>query len=606
MTYIEQYWEKIKSGEINACRKVKIVYEYLVYCLHHDMVWFEFNELKGNKPIEFIETFCRNTQGRNFGKPLKLELFQKARRQATFGFVHKDSGLRQYTETMLVEGRKNGKTTENACDSGFMLIGDGEGSAECYAVATKKDQALKTYNEFSKMVSLDDDLKKYVVNGKAQIEYPSTFSFMRALGSKDLDSFNAHFVVIDELAAIKKRSIYDDMKQSTSSRDQPLVSSISTNNFVRDNIFDAQYEYASQVIDFMEDFLKKSKKYGHEKVIEMVKQQERTGDVLFQGIIDFEFLPFIYELDDRKEWEDESCWIKANPGLGPIKKIETLRGYVRKAKKDLEFRATVMVKDFNMKENATTRWLLWEDLENLELIGLNERPQGDEFCYDTFEKAFKSMGFNYGIGCFDFAETTDLAAAKILCMRENDPNIYVLSMYWMPEDYVDSRTEEDKIPYRTWVNKGFMRTCQGYKVRKADILSWFQEVQDKLDIYIFDGGYDPWHVSETEEKYLQNNFGKSTWKPVRQGPYTLSGPMHELKEDLKANIVVYNDNPIDKWCLSNIEVKTDTNGNISPVKPGYGDKNSKIQNKKKIDGAVALIIGYVRLKERWDDYQNMI
>ena len=103
---------------------------------------------------------------------------------------------------------------------------------------------------------------------------------MRALGSKDLDSFNAHFVVIDELAAIKKRSIYDDMKQSTSSRDQPLVSSISTNNFVRDNIFDAQYEYASQVIDFMEDFLKKSKKYGHEKVIEMVKQQERTGDVL--------------------------------------------------------------------------------------------------------------------------------------------------------------------------------------------------------------------------------------------------------------------------------------------------------------------------------------
>ena len=179
-------------------------------------------------------------------------------------------------------------------------------------------------------------------------------------------------------------------------------------------------------------------------------------------------------------------------------------------------------------------------------------------------------------------------------------------MYWIPEDYVDSRTEEDKIPYRTWVNKGFMRTCQGYKVRKADILAWFQEVQDKLDIYIFDGGYDPWHVSETEEKYLQNNFGKSTWKPVRQGPHTLSGPMHELKEDLKANIVVYNDNPIDKWCLSNIEVKTDTNGNIQPVKPGYGDKNSKIQNKKKIDGAVALIIGYVRLKERWDDYQNMI
>lgn len=606
MTFIEQYWEKIKSGEIVACRKIKIVYEYLVYCIHHDMLGYVFDEKSGNKPIEFIETFCRNTQGTKFGKPLKLELFQKARRQATFGFIHKETKLRQYSETMLVEGRKNGKTTENACDSLYMLVGDGEGSAEIYSVATKKDQAMKTYNEASKMVTLDDDLKKYIVNGKAKIDYPSTFSYMMALGSNDLDSFNAHFVVVDELAAIKKRSIYDDMKQSTSSRDQPLVSSISTNNFVRDNIFDAQYEYASQVIDFMEDFLKKSNKLGHEQVIRMVKEQEETGEPLFQGVIDFSFLPFIYELDDREEWENEEMWIKANPGLGVIKKLSTLRGYVRKAKRDPEFKPTVMVKDFNMKENASSRWLLWEDLENLELIGLDKRPVGDEFCYDTFEQAFKSMGFSYGIGCFDFAETTDLAAAKILCMKPNDPNVYALSMYWMPEDYVDSRTEEDKVPYRTWVNKGFMRTCQGYKIRKADVLAWFKEVQEKLDIYIFDGGYDPWHVSETEENYLRTNFGKETWKPVRQGPYTLSGPMHELKEDLKAKIIVYNDNPIDKWCLSNMEVKTDTNGNISPVKPGYGDKNSKIQNKKKIDGGVALVIGYVRLKERWDDYQNMI
>lgn len=608
MTYIEQYWEQIRTGKINACRKIKIVYEYLVYCINHQMFNYVFDETLANKPIEFIETFCRQTQGRNIGQTYKLELFQKAKHQAIFGFVDKDTRLRQYNETMTIEGRKNGKTSENACDSLFMLVGDGEGSAENYAIATKKEQALKTYDEVYKMITLDDTLRKYIVNGKAKIEYPSTFSYMRALGSKDLDSFNSHFVVVDELAAIQKRSVYDDMKQSTSSRDQPLVSSISTNGFVRECIFDAQYEYASQVIDFMEDFLKKAKKHGHEKVMAMVKEQIKTGETLFIGTIDLNFIPFIYELDDKSEWLDESCWIKANPGLGPIKKIKTLRQYVQKAKNDPEFKPTVMVKDFNMKENATTRWLLWEHLENLKKIGFDESisPKNTKYTYDLLTEGFKSQGFRYGIGCFDFAETTDLAAAKVICMKPNDSNIYVLPMYWIPEDVVDQKEEIDKVPYKAWIAKGLMRTCKGYKVSKMDVLAWFEEVQNDLDIYIYAGGYDPWHISEAETRYLESTYGKDTWRPVRQGPYTLSCPMHELKEDLKAKVVLYNDHPIDKWCLSNTEVKTDINGNIQPVKPGYGDKNSKLANNKKIDGCVALIIGYVVLKYKWDEYQNMI
>ena len=159
MTYMEEYWEQIKSGKINACRKIKVTYEYLVYCLHNDMGPYEFDEALANKPIEFIETFCRQTQGRNIGKPFNLELFQKAKHQAIFGFVDRETRLRQYTETMTVEGRKNGKTTENACDSLFMLVGDGEGSAENYAIATQKEQAMKTYDEVYKMITLDDPLR---------------------------------------------------------------------------------------------------------------------------------------------------------------------------------------------------------------------------------------------------------------------------------------------------------------------------------------------------------------------------------------------------------------------------------------------------------------
>lgn len=606
ITYIEEYNNKLQSGEIVACRKIKVIYEYLVYCLHHDMVDFEFDIKLATKPIDFIETFCRHTQGRKIGAPLELELFQKARRQAVFGFVEKSSKYRQYTETMTIEGRKNGKTTENACDQLYMLVGDGEGSAEIYSVATKKDQAEKCYFEARKMISLDETLNKYLVNGVGEISFPSTFSFIKALSSKDLDSLNAHFVVIDELAAIQKRSIYDDMKQSTSSRDQGLISSISTNNFVRDNIFDSQYAYASDVIDFMEDFLRKAKKFGHEEIMKLVKEQDETGIKHFAGVIDFHFLPFIYELDDRNEWDKEELWIKANPGLGTIKKLKVLRDFVKKAKSDAGFKPTVMVKDFNMKENPINRWLKWEDLENEALINLDFKPKGDDFNYNTFAKAYKEMGFRYGIGGFDYAETFDLAAAKFLCMRKDDPRIYVLQMYWMPEDAVDKKEEEEHLPYRLWVSKGFIRTSQGYKIRKTDIFDWFEEIQNELGINIIYGAHDRWHVTESDVNYLNGTYGPITWTGLGMGAKTLSAPMYELKEDLKNKIIVYNDNPIDKVHLSNTEIIIDTNDNIKPVKPGYGDKNAVKQYRKHIDGSLALLIPYARLKEKWDEYQSMI
>lgn len=616
MTAIEEYWSKIKSGEIVACEKIKTVYEYLNYCLTHEMGPFTgeegekesyvFDSELANKPVEFIETFCRQTQGRSIGKVIKLELFQRARHEAIFGFVEKSTRFRQYTETMTVEGRKNGKTTENACDALFMLAGDGEGSAENYCLATKREQALKTYDEVSKMIRLDDSLRKYMVNGKKTIEYPTTFSYMRALGSKDLDSFNSHFVVVDELAAIKKRSIYDDMKQSTSARDQALISSISTNGFVRDNIFDAQYDYSVKVLAFMRDFLNKSKTIEHEELMKMVSEQIETGEVHFSGNIDLHFLPFIYELDALEEWTDEECWIKANPGLGTIKKKRTLRSYVNKAKGDDEFKPTVLVKDFNLKQNPTSRWLTWEQLENLQTIGHNSQLRDKEYTYEMLANAYKTQGFRYCIGGFDFAVTTDLAATKIISMKPNDPNLYILQMYWCPEDILERLPTNIKNMYNAWINKGLMRTCRGYKISKLDVLGWFLEVQNDLDIYIFGGGYDPWHIQEAEERWLLNTFGPNVWEVVRQGKQTLSQPMHELKEDLKSNTVIYNNHPIDKWCLSNTEITSDINGNIQPVKPGYGDKNVKIENTLKIDGTLALLDAYTVLKKRFDEYQNII
>lgn len=558
-TYIEEYYQKILSGEIVACKRIKQVYAKLVNDLYNPKGDYIFDLELSLKPIEFIETFCKQAQGA-MGTTLKLELFQKAKFQAIFGFIHKDTGLRKYKESLTIEGRKNGKTTELAAINLYMLIGDGEGAAENYCVATKLDQAQKCFNEIHNMVKQSPLLSKHIRKRKSDLFFNPTLSFIKALASNSngLDGLNGHMITIDELAAIKNRDLYDLMKQSMSSRNQPLLFCITTNGFVRESIFDAQYDYACKVLD------------GYTSTEE-------------NKVVDETFLPFIYELDDKDEWDKEECWIKANPGLGTIKKIDTLREYVNKAKNDAAFKATVMVKDFNMKENSASAWLRWDELNN-------------ETKFDI-----KDMGFRYGIGCFDLAETTDLASSKVLCMRPGDENIYVIQMYFIPEGKLNSledNKEADMVPYKLWEKQGLLRVCPGNKVNKYHMLEWFKEIRDEYDIYIPWIGYDPWHVDDSLLQAYKDEFGQDAMIKVRQGVVTLSAPMKELKADLEAGRIIYNNNPIDKWCLSNTEIKVDINGNIQPIKG--------VDTRKRIDGTVSLIIGYVVLKDKMSEYQAII
>lgn len=555
-TYIEEYYKKIvEYEEIVACRRIKQVYTMLYDKLKNPLKYkpYVFDEELANRPIEFIERFCKQSKG-ELGAPLKLELFQKAKHQAVFGFINADTGFRQYNEVLDIRGRKNGKTTELAADGMYMLLADGEGSPEVYTTATRKEQADKGYNECLNMRLQSPLLMKYTRKRKSDLYCDFNFGFIMSLSSNTngLDGLNSHMVTIDELAAIKNRDLYDLMKQSMGSRNQPVLNCITTNGFIRNSIYDSQYKYACKVLD--------------------------------GKIKDDQFLPFIYELDDKDEWDKPEMWIKANPGLGTIKKIPFLEGCVKKAKVDPAFKATVMVKDFNMTENSASAWLCWDELNN------------------ETEFDFTKMGFRYGIGGFDLAETTDLAAAKVLCMRPNDPHIYVLQMYWLPEEKLnqyETNKEDDQVPYKLWEAMGLLRVCKGNRVNKYEILEWFKEIRDIYDIYLPYIGYDPWHVDDSLLEAYKNEFGSMAMIEVRQGVITLSQPMKELKAELGAHKIIYNDNPIDKWCLSNLEVKTDINNNIQPVKKNEDER-------MKIDGAVALIIAFVILINKMEEYLNMI
>ena len=105
-------------------------------------------------------------------------------------------------------------------------------------------------------------------------------------------------------------------------------------------------------------------------------------------------------------------------------------------------------------------------------------------------------------------------------------------MYWLPEDLLERRVREDKIPYDLWKEQGLLRTCPDNKIHYKYVREWFEEIQRDYDIYLYKCGYDSWSASYFVED-MKNTFGAVVMEPVIQGKKTLSSPMKSLGADLE-------------------------------------------------------------------------
>ena len=545
MNYIIEYNKKIHSGEIVTSNRVKKIYEKLVNEIDNPSEW-HFDSDRANKPIEFIEQFCRHSKGEWIGQPIQLDLFQKAYIQALFGFID-DSGNRRFKESFFLVARKNGKSTLLSSIMLYMLVADGEGGAEVVSGATKKEQASIVFKEAVNMISQSEYLRKHLKKRKTDIYFPATFSTMNALSSDSntLDGLNLHCAVIDELHAIKDRNLYEVLKQGMSARRQPLLVMITTAGTVRENIYDDIYGYAIKVAD---------------------------------GIVtDERFLPIIYELDNRDEWTNPEMWMKANPSLGTIKKHNDLVEKVERAKTNPQDISGILTKDFNIRETITGTWMTFDDINNEATYAMNDIKD------------------SYAIGGVDLSATTDLTCATLLVMKPNSEIKYIIQQYFIPSENLERKINEDKVPFDIWHKQGLVTITEGNRVDYSDVTNWFIRMVKEYGIRPLWVGYDSWNAQYFTEEMKSNGFNMVE---VRQGFKTLSTPMKELQAELTSKRINYNNNPILKWNLSNVATKGDENGNIRPVK--------NVSSKMRIDGAVSLLIAYTVLTQNYQDYKNMI
>ena len=555
MNWPKEYLGMIESGDEVVSQKVRQVYERECLWMDHPPsdFPFRFDPELGQHHIDFMEKFCRQSKGRWGGKPIRFEPFQKAKLQLIFGWVEIETGFRRFREVDDLRGRKCGKSTETAAVEWDVALNDREAGPEIYCTANKKDQAKIIFEECVNMRMQSNALAAVSKKRQSDIYLPMVMGFIKALASdtSTMDGLNTHFFSLDEFHEQKTRKLYDVMIQSQTARDQPLAWLISTNGFVREGFFDDIYEYASNVAAWV------------------------------PGYEDYRLLPLIYELDARTEWDKPECWAKANPGLGKIKKIKTLAENVAKAKRDPTFLPTILTKDFNIPENSASAWLSHDAY-------MNETVMDMDFLRNS-----------YAVGGCDLSATTDLTCATLLIRKPNDNRFFVLQKYFLPAARVDKVEQNDKreAPYKLWAEKGWLSISPGATVNFHAVTEWFVEMVKVYNIRPLYIGYDAALSGYWREEMEEYGFNM---EKIRQGPYTWTYPFKELAGMFQEHRIVYQNNPMLRWCLQNTGVKSLNKDGIESQQP------VKVASNRRIDGTVSLLNAFTCFKNNEEDYLKYV
>lgn len=545
MSYLLEYIDEIESGRIVVGRELKTVLESLKSDLSNPD--YVYDERPGQLRIDFIEKFCRHTKSPFNGMPFKLELWEKAFLEASYGFKMAGTGFRRFNEVLLLIARKNGKTTfVAAIDLAEFFLSSG--GVDIICASNTNEQASILFEEINNMREQSKALRNEKRSRKNIfcIYSPKNKNKIKKLSaqSRNKDGYNIEVGCIDEAHEMTDDVVYNAIKQSQSTKQEPLIFIITTEGTTVDGFLDSKLEYCRKMI---------------------------KGE-----ITDIHILPWLYTQDSVDEvFEDPSTWTKSNPSLGNIKLVSYLDDVMNKARNDLSTRVTMLCKDFNIKQLDSGSWLTYQDLNNEEKYNLDDLKD------------------SYAIGGVDLSSTTDLTAAVLLIIKNGKK--YVIPHFFMPSEVLAQRASEDGVPYQLWVKKGLITLTDGNQNDFSLVTNWFLENVRKHQIRPLWIGYDPWQSQYWVKEMEDQGF---TMEKVRQGVYTLSEPMKQLEADLKNKLVIYNNDPILKWCLSNTQAKIDVNGNIQPSK-----LNSKL---RRIDGTVALIIAYAVLNRFKNDYENMI
>lgn len=549
MTWIEEYLAEGEAGRINIPKRVKKQYKALLPIIRgEDPRWY-YNEKLANKPIEFGERFCRQSKDEWRGQPIKYLLWQKAALSAIYGIVERGTDLRKHQRVFILVGKKNGKTTMVAPIALYETARKGN---EVYSAANALQQSRIIWTEAANMLEQSPQLKSMLKKRQYDIKNirKDGFSVFMPLANTPnlLDGKLPKVVILDEVHELYQ-DLYDILYNGQISVRDPLFMMLTTKGYVREGLFDSEYKNSCDIIDgLIED--------------------ERKFSLL-------------YELDNPLDWLNEDNWQQANPSIGTIMTYEAMRTTVRNALAKPQSLNAVKVKHFNLGGISGDAYFEYDDINN-------------EATFDL--KKYK--GYD-AIGGFDLSLTNDLTSYTTVIYDDKRREFLVDTMFWISSDFYSKVIQDARMGnvWRAWVDNGYIRVAGVNSIDHKEIVRYVNDMVNKYRLVYRWIYYDAYAA-----RYLVSDMNDEGYKEgmclirCHQGSKTLSVPFQRLDAELRAKRINYNNNPVMKWCLTNVAVEEDTrNKNLLPCKAGHN-------NMRKIDGFATLLNAFVGVTDHYNEF----
>ncbi len=538
MNWIFRYYQHIHDGTITAGKWIHLLYARIIRDLEERAYFFDAK--KAERAIRFMETFLHHSKGRLAPGLVKLEEWQKAQLSCIFGLVN-DKGRRQFQEVFAVEGRKCGKSLLASGVAEDMAFGQGEYGADVYFIATKLDQADLAYSAMVQSIENEPELRGLIKKRRTDIYIPTTNTTIKRLpfSQKKSDGLNPYLTVCDELAAwvgdagLKQ---YEVMRSALGAREEPLILSITSANYINDGIYD-----------------------------ELMK---RSTAWLLGTSKEKRLLPFLYMIDDLEKWNDLTELQKSLPNLGVSVGVDFLLEQIAIAENSVSAKAEFLTKYCCIKQNSSQAWLDYETVD---------RASGEALRLEDFRNC-------YCVGGIDLSKTTDLTSCCIVIERAGQ--LHVFSRFFMPENRIEKATAEDGVPYEAYVKRGELILSGENHVDYHDVFDFFRRMVEEYQIYPLKVGYDRYSAQYLVEDMKAYGFHMDD---VYQG-FNLTPVISETEGVLLDGKMRIGDQQLLKSHMLNSALKADVEAQKTRL--------VKVAPRARIDGMAALLDA-MTVRQKW-------
>lgn len=548
---VDNYIHGVMDGSITVCGWTrKAIKRHLDDLKRTDIC---FDAAAARYVIDFVQTFCIPP---NQETPMKLYPAQQVWLAITFGWKRLD-GYRRFRRTFWLTSKKSGKSALSAALLLYMLIADGELSARIFCAATTMKQARTVFKEAVAMRNRHPDLKAAIHQSGNE---PVLALYTDDLGrlspmAKSADSEDGAVVsgcVLDEIHRLTNMGLWTVLQKGGRTRKQPLMICISTAGHTAGDtsICWNEFDYGCKILD---------------------------------GFIqDDEVMPWFFTLDPKDDWKDEKNWAKANPAMGYLYDLDTIKKEFAEAQGKPSVIGDFKRFCLNMFSSESADPAI--DIDRWDACcreDISTHPNRKRLRAESIE-ALKGRTCFAGV---DLAPKIDTSALVLVFppLAKAD-KWHVLEYFWCPADNVADRVKRDKAPYDLWSKDGFIELTPGNLTDVRYIADQITEINKLYDLKEL--AYDESWSSELIRMLGESGFPMQKFVSYPQTSTKMNSPCQELMRKILRQEFTHDGNPVMHWQMSNLRWAVQRSTGF--IKP------SKDRKREKIDGCASLIMALAR------------